>query len=80
MLVLRGYHIAISSSDRFSFLVCAGISTLLAIQIILNIAVVTNLVPCTGISLPLFSYGGTALVIQLGELGIVLSASRDNIE
>ena len=80
MLVLRGYHIAINSSDRFSFLVCAGISTLLAIQIILNIAVVTNLVPCTGISLPLFSYGGTALVIQLGELGIVLSASRDNIE
>ena len=80
MLVLRGYHIAVNSSDRFSFLVCAGISTLLAIQIILNIAVVTNLVPCTGISLPLFSYGGTALVIQLGELGIVLSASRDNIE
>ena len=80
MLVLRGYHIAINSADRFSFLVCAGISTLLAIQIILNIAVVTNLVPCTGISLPLFSYGGTALVIQLGELGIVLSASRDNIE
>lgn len=80
MLVLRGYHIAVNSIDRFSFLVCAGISTLLAIQIILNIAVVTNLVPCTGISLPLFSYGGTALVIQLGELGIVLSASRDNIE
>ena len=80
MLVLRGYHIAINSADRFSFLVCAGISTLLAIQIILNTAVVTNLVPCTRISLPLFSYGGTALVIQLGELGIVLSASRDNIE
>lgn len=77
MLVLRGFHIAMRCRDRFSFLVCAGISTLLAIQVILNVAVVTNLVPCTGISLPLFSYGGTALIIQLGEMGIVLSASRD---
>lgn len=77
MLVLRGYRIAINSRDRFSFLACAGISTLLSLQVILNVAVVTNLVPCTGISLPLFSYGGTALIIQLGELGIILSASRD---
>ena len=77
MLILRGYWIALHSPDRFSFLVCAGISTLMAIQVILNVAVVTNLVPCTGISLPLFSYGGTALLLQLGELGIVLSASRD---
>ena len=43
-------------------------------------AVVTNLLPCTGISLPFFSYGGTALLIQLGEMGIVLSASRDLLE
>ena len=77
MLILRGYWIALHSPDRFSFLVCAGISTLLAIQVILNVAVVTNLVPCTGISLPLSSYGGTALLLQLGELGLVLSASRD---
>ena len=48
-----------------------------AIQTFLNVAVVTNLLPCTGISLPFFSYGGTALLIQLGEMGIVLSASRD---
>ena len=54
-----------------------GITSLLAIQVFLNVAVVTNLVPCTGISLPMFSYGGTALLIQLFELGIVLSASRD---
>ena len=80
MLILRGYWIALHCRDRFSFLVCAGITTLLAIQVFLNIAVVTNLVPCTGISLPLFSYGGTALLIQLGELGIVLSASRDILE
>ena len=80
MLILRGYWIALHCRDRFSFLVCAGITTLLAIQVFLNVAVVTNLVPCTGISLPLFSYGGTALLIQLGELGIVLSASRDILE
>ena len=77
LLILRGYWIAFHCRDRFSFLVVCGITSLLAIQVFLNVAVVTNLVPCTGISLPLFSYGGTALLIQLGELGIVLSASRD---
>ena len=77
LLILRGYWIALHSPDRFSFLVCAGVTTLLAIQVFLNVAVVTNLVPCTGISLPFFSYGGTALLIELFEMGIVLSASRD---
>lgn len=77
LLILRGYWIALHCRSRFAFLVCAGISTLLAIQVFLNVAVVTNLVPCTGISLPFFSYGGTALLIQLGEMGILLSASRD---
>ena len=77
LLVIRGYWLAMHMSDRYSFLVTAGITTLLAIQVILNVAVVTNLVPCTGISLPFFSYGGTALLIQLAEMGIVLSASRD---
>ena len=77
MLILRGFWIAMHCRDRFSFLVCSGISSLLAIQVFLNVAVVTNLIPCTGISLPLFSYGGTALLIQLFELGIILSASRD---
>ena len=77
LLILRGYWIALHCRDRFSCLVCAGITTLLAIQTFLNVAVVTNLLPCTGISLPFFSYGGTALLIQLGEMGIVLSASRD---
>ena len=55
-------------------------ASMLALQTILNVAVCTNLVPCTGISLPLFSYGGTALLIQLGEMGIVLSASREILE
>ena len=77
LLVIRGYWLAMHMRGRYSFLVTAGITTLLAIQVILNVAVVTNLVPCTGISLPFFSYGGTALLIQLAEMGIVLSASRD---
>ena len=80
LLVLRGFWIALHCRRRFDFLVCAGITALLAIQVFLNVAVVTNLVPCTGISLPFFSYGGTALLIQMGEMGIVLSASREILE
>lgn len=77
LLILRGYRIALHARDRYGFLVSAGITTLLAIQVILNVAVVTNLVPCTGISLPFFSYGGTALLMQMAEMGIVLSISRE---
>ncbi len=79
LLILRGYWIALHCRRRFDFLVCAGITTLLAIQVFLNVAVVTNLLPCTGISLPFFSYGGTALLIQLAEMGIILSASRERL-
>lgn len=77
LLIVRGYWLAMHMRDRFSFLVTAGITTLLAMQVILNVAVVTNLLPCTGISLPFFSYGGTALLIQMAEMGIILSASRE---
>ena len=77
LLIIRGYWLAMHSRDRFSFLVFAGITTLLAIQVIFNVAVVTNLIPCTGVSLPFFSSGGTALLLQLGEMGIILSMSRD---
>ena len=77
LLIIRGYWLALHARDRYSFLVSAGITTLLAIQVILNVSVVTNLIPCTGISLPFFSYGGTALLIQLAEMGIILSASRE---
>ena len=77
LLVCRGYWLAIHAKDRYSFLVCMGITSLLAIQVILNVAVVTNFMPATGISLPFFSYGGTALLIQLAEMGIILSISRD---
>ncbi|MGI5985994.1 MAG: putative lipid II flippase FtsW [Oscillospiraceae bacterium] len=77
LLIIRGYWIALHTRDRYSFLVCTGITSLMAMQVILNVAVCTNLIPCTGISLPLFSYGGTALLMQLAELGIILSISRD---
>ena len=62
--------------DRYSMLLAAGLTTLLAIQVFLNVAVVTNLLPSTGISLPFFSSGGTALIMQLAENGIVLNISR----
>ena len=76
LLVIRGYWIAIHARDRFGALLVVGITTLTAVQVFLNIAVVTNLIPTTGISLPFFSYGGTALMIQLAEMGVVLSGSR----
>ncbi len=79
LLILRGYYIALKCPDRFSFLVSAGITSLLFIQVFLNVGVVTNLLPCTGISLPFFSYGGTALMTELIEMGIILSASRDAV-
>ncbi|MCI9403212.1 MAG: cell division protein FtsW [Oscillospiraceae bacterium] len=76
LLVLRGYWIALHARDRFGSLLTVGIITLMAVQVFLNISVVTNLLPTTGISLPFFSYGGTALLIQLAMMGIVLSVSR----
>ena len=76
LLILRGYWIALHARDRFGTLVAAGFTTKLAIQVFFNIGVVTNLLPATGISLPLFSYGGTALLMQLFEMGVVLSVSR----
>ncbi len=77
LLILRGYWLAMHCRDRYGSLVITGITTLLAIQVFLNIAVVTNTMPSTGISLPFFSYGGTALLLQLAEMGIILSVSRD---
>ena len=76
LLILRGYWLALHARDKFGALTIVGIISLLAVQVFLNIGVVTNLIPNTGISLPFFSYGGTALVIQLAEMGIVLSVSR----
>ena len=75
-LILRGYWIALQGQDRFSTVLAAGLVTLIAVQTVLNLGVVTNLLPSTGIALPFFSYGGTALAVNLGEMGIVLSISR----
>ena len=76
MLIIRGYWIALNSRDRFGSLMVVGVTTLMAVQVFLNISVVNNLRPTTGVSLPFFSYGGTALIIQLVEMGIVLGVSR----
>ena len=75
-LILRGYWIALHTRDRFGTLLAVGFTTQLAVQVFLNIGVVTGLLPTTGISLPFFSYGGTALLIQLAEMGVILSVSR----
>ena len=76
LLIIRGYWLALHARDRFGALVIVGFTTLLAVQVFMNIAVVINLIPATGISLPFFSYGGTALIIQLAEMGVILSVSR----
>jgi len=77
LLIIRGYWLAINAKDKYGTLVVIGITSLLAIQVFLNVAVVTNLLPATGISLPFFSYGGTALWIQLVQIGIILAVSRE---
>ena len=78
MFILRGYYIATHAKDRFGMLLAAGITTQIGVQALLNIAVASNAFPNTGISLPFFSYGGTALIIQLAEMGILLSISRQS--
>jgi len=77
LLIIRGYWLAIHANDKFSSLITIGITSLLAIQVFLNVAVVTNLLPATGISLPFFSYGGTALWLQLVQIGIILAVSKE---
>lgn len=76
LLIIRGYWLALHARDKFGMLTVVGLITLLAAQVFFNIGVVTNLIPNTGISLPFFSYGGTALMIQLAEMGVILSISR----
>ena len=76
LLIYRGYRIALRTENVFARLVCLGIVSKIAIQTLLNIAVVTNTIPNTGISLPFFSYGGSSLVMLFLEMGILLSVSR----
>ena len=75
-LAWRGFHIANRSQDQFSSLLVMGIIAHVVIQVALNLAVVTNTIPSTGISLPFFSYGGTSLIILLCEMGLILAVSR----
>ncbi len=75
-LVWRGFVIAMRAPDKFGSLMAVGLTFQVGIQALLNILVVTNTIPNTGISLPFFSYGGTALLILLAEMGIILSISR----
>ena len=78
LLVWRGILIALSARDKFGMLLGLGLSFQIGMQVILNICVVCNTIPNTGISLPFFSYGGTSLVILLAQMGILLSISRSS--
>lgn len=78
LLIVRGFWLAMHARDRFGAMLIAGIMTKLALQVFFNIGVVTNLLPATGIALPFFSYGGTALMLNLFEMGMVLQVSRQN--
>ena len=74
--IYRGYRIAITARDMYGSLLATGITSAFALQILVNIAVVTCTVPVTGMPLPFFSYGGTALFINLCAMGILLNISR----
>ena len=76
MLVWRGITVSLKAKDKFGMLLGIGLTVQVGLQVILNIAVVTNTIPNTGISLPFFSYGGSSLMILLAEMGVVLSISR----
>ena len=81
LLIWRGVQIGIRSKDRFGSLLAMGIVFQVGLQVVLNVAVVTDFIPNTGISLPFFSYGGTSLDMLLVEMGVILSVSRQaNLE
>ncbi|WP_235821979.1 putative lipid II flippase FtsW [Angelakisella massiliensis] len=76
LLVWRGLMIAVKARDRFGTMLATGLTAQVGLQAVLNVAVVTNSIPNTGISLPFFSYGGTSLMMLLAQMGIILSISR----
>ena len=81
LLVWRGITISMRAKDKFGSLLGIGLTAQIGIQVVINIMVVTDLLPNTGISLPFFSYGGSSLIMLLAQMGIVLSISRTaNIE
>ena len=76
LLIWRGFVIGVRARDRFGSFIALGLTAQLALQVLLNIAVATNSFPNTGIGLPFFSYGGTSLMMLLGQVGVILSVSR----
>ena len=77
-IVIRGTTIAIKSRDNYGFLLAIGIISVISIQAIINIAVVSGSMPVTGVPMPFISYGGTSLVFNLGAMGILLNISRQS--
>jgi cell division protein FtsW len=75
ILIYRGYKIAENAPDRFGFLVASGITTWIAVQTIVNIAVNIGIFPLTGLTLPFISYGGSSLITLLAAIGILLNIS-----
>ena len=78
LFVFRGMLIASNAKDKFGMLMCVGLTIQVGIQAFLNIAVASNFMPNTGISLPFFSYGGTSLIMLLAQMGIILNISRQS--
>lgn len=76
LLLCRIFQIAVNSPDLFGGMLCVGVLVHVAAQVLLNIAVVTNTIPSTGVALPFISYGGTSLAVLLAEMGLVLSVSN----
>ena len=76
LMLYRIYIIAVNAPDLFGSMICVGAMIHIAVQVLINVAVVTNSIPSTGIALPFISYGGTSLVIIMAEVGMVLSVSN----
>ncbi len=77
LIIFRIFRIAMNTRDLFGSLICTGVMTHIAIQVIMNVLVVTNSIPSTGIPLPFISYGGSSVIFLLMEMGIVLNISRN---
>jgi cell division protein FtsW len=78
LLVCRGYKASAYSSDKFASMVAAGISTIIGLQAVMNISVVSGVIPVTGVALPFFSYGGTSLIMIMGAMGILLNIAKQS--
>ena len=78
LLMWRGFKIAMKAPDKFGCMLALGLTLQIGIQVAINVAVVSNLLPNTGISLPFFSYGGTSILMLMAQMGVVLSVSRQS--